>query len=59
MGPAVLTWILRELEQKPDLWYWALKCITGADPVPPEFKGQHQKMRDIWLQWAKEQGYQW
>src|SRR5260370_42573874 len=55
MGPAALPFILRELEQKPYHWYWALMCITGADPVPQEYKGQRQKMREFWLQWAKEQ----
>jgi hypothetical protein len=58
MGPAALPLILRELEQEPYHWYWALKCITGVDPVPPEDKGERPKMRQVWLQWAKEQGYQ-
>ncbi|HZT40925.1 MAG TPA: hypothetical protein VFA07_01985 [Chthonomonadaceae bacterium] len=59
MGPAALPFILRELDQGSDHWYWALSCITGANPVPPEQKGQHQKMREAWLQWAREQGYTW
>jgi hypothetical protein len=59
MGPAALPLILRELEREPSHWFWALKCITGADPVPPDQKGQRKAMRDAWLQWAREQGYQW
>src|SRR5579872_6954099 len=59
MGPAALPLILQELEQKSDHWYWALRCITGVDPVPPEYKGQRGKMREAWLQWAREQGYRW
>lgn len=58
MGPAALPLILSELEREPYHWYWVLKCITGADPVPSEYKGQRQKMREAWLHWAKEQGYQ-
>ena len=59
MGPAALPLILRELEQEPYHWYWALKCITGVDPVPPEYRGQRPKMREAWLHWAREQGYRW
>ena len=59
MGPAALPLILRELDQRSDHWYWALSCITGANPVPSEQKGQHQKMREAWLQGAREQGYTW
>lgn len=59
MGPVVLPMIFSELEKSSDHWYWALKCITGADPVPIEERGQRQKMRIAWLQWAKSEGYKW
>jgi hypothetical protein len=39
MGPAALPLLLRELEQQPDHWFWALTAITGEDPVPPEDAG--------------------
>ncbi len=58
MGPAALPFIFRELKRESDHWYWALKSITGADPVPEEYKGQHIKMREAWLQWAQEHCYQ-
>ena len=29
MGPAAVPLILRELEQRPDHWFWALTAITG------------------------------
>lgn len=55
LGPAVVPLLLRELERRPDHWFWALKAITGADPVPPEDRGRVGKMTAAWLKWAKEQ----
>ena len=59
MGPAALPLILRELEHQPHHWFWALKAITGADPVKPEDRGRIQRMAEAWLQWAKEEGLKW
>ncbi len=43
MGFDVVPLILRELEKKSDHWFWALKCITGENPVIPEDKGKIKK----------------
>ena len=59
MGPDALPLIFRELERQPDHWFWALKAITGADPVKPEDRGRIAKMAAAWLNWAKEQGVRW
>ncbi len=59
MGPIALPLIFRELERESYHWFWALKCITGADPVAADQKGKRKVMREVWLQWAREQGYQW
>lgn len=59
MGPAVIPLLLRELEQNPDHWFWALKSITGEDPVSPEQRGRRKEMAQVWLQWGKERGYTW
>jgi hypothetical protein len=34
LGEAVVPLLLRDLEERPRLWVWALPDITGADPVP-------------------------
>jgi hypothetical protein len=49
--------ILLELRRELDHWFWALKAITGQDPVPPESRGRVQKMTDAWLDWGREHGY--
>ncbi len=57
MGPIAIPMILGELQKKPQHWFWALKCITGEDPVPPELRGRTKEMAKIWLKWGKTQGY--
>lgn len=57
MGPIVVPMILIELKKKPVHWFWALKAITGEDPVPPASKGRLREMTDVWLLWGKKQGY--
>jgi hypothetical protein len=59
MGSVVVPFILRELEQKPTHWFEALKAITGANPVQPEQRGRTKQMAQAWLQWGREQGYEW
>ena len=59
MGTAVVPHLLRELESRPDHWFWALTAITGADPVKPEDRGKLRKMTEAWLRWGKEQGLTW
>lgn len=57
MGPAVIPLILRELKERGGHWFWALKAITGEDPVKPEDIGNIRKMAEAWIKWGKEQGY--
>lgn len=59
MGQPVIPLILRDLEQKPDHWFWALRAITGDNPVKPEQRGRMKQMALAWIQWGKEHGYEW
>jgi hypothetical protein len=59
LGEAVVPFLLRELERQPDHWFWALKAITGADPVPASGRGKLREMAEAWLAWGREQGYSW
>jgi hypothetical protein len=59
MGPAALPWILKELETEPDYWFWALRAITGQDPVQPSDRGLLAEMTNAWLDWAKIRGIRW
>ena len=57
LGEQALPFILLELQQSPDHWFWALRAITGEDPVPPEERGNVAAMRRSWLRWGAERGY--
>ena len=59
MGQVAVPLLLRELEQHPDHWFWALRAITGVDPVPPEHRGTLPEMAKTWLDWGRRQGYAW
>src|SRR5580700_303635 len=58
MGEAVVPLMLRDLEERPRLWVWALPRIAGADPVPAGDRGNIVKMSEAWLRWGREHGYQ-
>src|SRR5438477_10974064 len=49
LGNAVVPLMLRDLEERPRLWVWALPEITGADPVPAGEGGNIAKMSEAWL----------
>ena len=54
MGPSVVPFILDQLRaegDEPDQWFWALRAITGADPVSEEDSGDFPAMARAWLQW--------
>jgi hypothetical protein len=57
MGEEVIPLMLRDLEERPRLWVWALPEMTGADPVPPADAGKIAKMSEAWLRWGREHGY--
>lgn len=60
MGERVLPLIFEKLKSegtKPDQWFWALRSITGENPVPRELWGRRKEMAKIWLQWGEQRGY--
>jgi hypothetical protein len=55
MGSKAIPLILQQLENdsdEPDHWFWALRALTGADPVPAEMRGDMREMARAWLEWA-------
>ena len=39
-----------------DEWYWALRAITGEDPVSDSVRGNVEQMAEAWMQWGKKKG---
>ncbi len=57
LGTEAVPLILRELEDMPNDWFWALQILTEADPVQEHQTGDMQAMADAWLQWGHDEGY--
>ncbi len=58
MGMPAVPLLLRELQEQPDHWFWALRSITGENPITPDDRGRLPKMAEAWLQWGRNHGYQ-
>jgi hypothetical protein len=58
LGSPVVPLMLRDLQERPRLWVWALPAITGENPVRPGDRGNIAKMTEAWLTWGKAKGYQ-
>jgi len=57
MGSTAVPLILQRLATAPDYWFWALKAITGDDPVAEEHRGDLKAMTKAWLEWGRKHGY--
>ena len=56
LGVEVVPIMVRDLQERPSLWVWALPEITGVNPVAATDGGNIRKMTDAWLKWARDQG---
>ena len=57
LGEAIIPAMLRDLEERPRLWVWALPHIAHEDPVLVADRGNIAKMSQAWLRWGRERGY--
>ena len=57
MGARAIVPILRDLQRRPEHWFWALTYITGENPVPRESAGNLRQMAQAWLAWGRRRGY--
>jgi hypothetical protein len=53
MGPDAVPLILAQLKRQPGDWFYALRAITGSDPVSDDMAGRMNAMRDAWLNWGR------
>jgi hypothetical protein len=56
MGEPAVPLLIEEMKQRPDQWDWALRAITGVDPVPRESWGKLTEIAAAWIAWEKERG---
>lgn len=57
MGAEAIPLMLARLRRQPEHWFWALKSISGVDPVPEEERGDVEAMSRAWLSWGRQHGY--
>ncbi len=57
MGKNAIPFILRDLEDSPSQWFWALRSIVGESPVRPEDRGDVDAMAAAWLEWGRRNLY--
>ncbi len=57
MGPTALPIIFLSMRQEPDHWFWALRAITGENPIPINHQGKIKEMTDAWMEWGKKHLY--
>ena len=55
LGPQVIPLIMREMQERPSEWFWALKAISRENPA--ELCRGIQQMTEAWLKWGKQKGY--
>ena len=51
MGKTAIPFIIKDLIENTNHWFWALKSITGEDPVPPDKRGKIKEMTNEWVMW--------
>lgn len=56
LGRDVVPILLRQLQQEPDFWFWALSSITRENPISSEDEGNIRRMSNAWLEWGRRQG---
>lgn len=56
MGVAAVPLILKELQNGPDHWYWALGSITQENPAQDAPEGDIAAICQAWLDWGKRRG---
>lgn len=60
MGPVAIPLILAQLESEgdePDHWFWALRALTGVNPVTADDRGNIVKIAQAWITWGRSAGY--
>ena len=57
MGFPVVPLILREMSSRRGQWFWALRAITGENPVLAEHRGNVKKMTKDWLELGRQRGW--
>lgn len=53
LGSDCVPFILKSMKTEADLWFLALRELTGCDPIPLDHYGDINLMTQDWLEWEK------
>jgi hypothetical protein len=56
LGQPAIRLLLEELRREPDDWFYALRALTGSNPVTASMAGDMDKMLTAWLAWGARHG---
>lgn len=56
LGFPAVRHILASLKRGPADWFYALRAITGENPVSDDAAGDMERMTKLWLEWGKRRG---
>lgn len=56
LGYDVVPFILEDLKENTNHWFYALKEITNENPVKKENEGDIQAMKKDWIEWGENEG---
>ncbi|WFU68583.1 hypothetical protein [Bradyrhizobium sp. CB2312] len=56
LGWPAVPHILRSLAETPNDWFYALRAITGENPVSDSMAGDVVQMAQAWVAWGKARG---
>ncbi|MFY9951432.1 MAG: hypothetical protein WAK27_22215 [Candidatus Sulfotelmatobacter sp.] len=57
MGPKVISFIIKDLAEKPAHWFWALHNLVPAGQDPAEGLTTVEGARQAWLKWGRDNDY--
>ncbi|MXW45478.1 MAG: hypothetical protein F4109_07275 [Gammaproteobacteria bacterium] len=57
MGESMVPLILERMRSQGGHWFYALRAITGANPIQPADRGNVSAMQEAWLEWGRFNGY--
>lgn len=57
LGKDVIPLILEDLSEFQNHWFYALRELTGENPIKPEHNGNIKEMAKDWIEWGKKMNY--
>ena len=54
LGKDIIPFIIEDLKQSENHWFYALELLTGENPIKSEQRGIINLMKSDWLNWAKK-----